>query len=415
MWSLRRRGGQVVPVTAALLLLVCAAQSIGALQDVSSVLTQRQIAQSWRGPYDLLLRPPSAVSQPERAAGWIDPQSVLENYGGITARQAASIAALPHVTQVIPFATVGWRNVDVQMPLWLASKGIYRITATWAGQQAAAGAVVYYVEVTDLSHFTAETPLAYPVVQHLLAQDDAEPVLFTITMQAVQAVIGIPAAQQAALQRVLLDGIAPAPALRISLRVEKLRGNVSLLPACITRADCWLAQPVRQGAVSYREDSVQLLRYSRTRYAATSRELAQGQVALAAPGNDTQGPLYRTASNRYLPALAGEGIDAALMQTSSLPALLPFSGPERMPRLAAAAAFIPLAQACAINGSSCYSGLYVRLNAVERYSQRSLALLQATASAITARTGLYVDILDGSSPRTIALSVAGTGGPMQTS
>src|SRR5260370_40137720 len=181
MWSLRRRGGQVIPVTAALLLLVYAAQSIGALQDVSSVLTQRQAAQSGRGPYDLLLRPPSAVSQPERAAGWIDPQSVLENYGGITARQIASIAALPHVTQVTPFATVGWRSVDVQMPLWLASKGIYRIAATWAGQQATAGAVGSYVEVTDFSHFTSETRLAYPVVQHLLAQDDAPPVLFTIT------------------------------------------------------------------------------------------------------------------------------------------------------------------------------------------------------------------------------------------
>jgi hypothetical protein len=415
VWSLRRRGGQLVPVTLALMLLVCAAQSIGALHDVSSVLTQRQIAQSWRGPYDLLVRPPAAVSQPERAAGWIDPQNVLESYGGITARQVASIAALPHITQVIPFATIGWRSVDVQLPLWLASKGIYRIAATWAGQQATAGAVVYYVEVTDLSHFTAETPLAYPVVQHLLAQNDAAPVLFTVTMQAVQAVIGIPATQQATLQRVLLDGIAPAPALHISLRVEKLRGNLSLLPACITRADCWLAQLIHQGAVSYRDDSVQLLRYSHTRYAATSRELALGQVALAAPANDTQGSLYRTASNRYLPALAGEGIDAAPAQTSSLPALLPFPEPERVPRLAAAATFIPLQQACAINGSSCYSGLYVRLNAVEQYSQRSLALLQATASAITARTGLYVDILDGSSPRTIALSVAGTGVPMQAS
>src|SRR5258708_13436361 len=217
-------------------------------------------------------------------------------------------------------------------------------------------------------------------------------------MQAVQAVIGIPAAQQATLKRVVLDGIACGPALRISLRVEELRGDLSLLPACITRADCWLAQPVRQGAMSYRDDSVQLLRYSRTRYAATSRELAQGQVALAAPGSDTQGPLYRTASNRYLPALAGEGIDAAQVQTSSLPALLPFSGPERMPLLAAAATFIPLEQACAINGSSCYSGLYLRLNALEPYTQRTLALLQATPPALTPPPGLHADLLPTPSP-----------------
>ncbi len=415
MWSLRRRGGQVMPITAALLLLVGAAQSIGALHDVSSVLVQRQIAQSWRGPYDILVRPPLAVSQPERDAGWIDPQSMLESYGGITARQTASIAALPQVTRVVPFATVGWRSIDVQLPLWLTHKGIYRIVASWASQQATNEATVYYVEVTDLSHLTAETPLAYPVVQNLLARNDAMPVLFTISLPAVQAVIGVPVMQQAILQRALLDGVAPAPALHLSLHVQRLRGNLGMLPACMARTDCWLAQSVRQGAMSYRDNGVQLLRYSRTRYVAPSRELAQGQVALAALGNDTQGPLYRTVSNRYLPALAGEGIDAAPVQTSSLPALLPFSGPERMPRLEAAATFIPLEKACAINGSSCYSGLYVRLNGVEQYSQRSLALLQATASAITARTGLYVDILDGSSPRSIVLSAAGIDVPIQTS
>jgi hypothetical protein len=419
MWSLRRGGGQVMPITVALLLLVGAAQSIGALHDVSSVLVQRQIAQSWRGPYDILVRPPPAVSQPERDAGWIDPQSMLESYGGITARQTASIATLPQVTRVVPFATVGWRSIDVQLPLWLTHKGIYRIVASWAGQQATNEAAVYYVEVTDLSHLTAETPLAYPVVQHLLARNDATPVLFTISLPAVQAVIGVPVTQQAILQRALLDGIAPAPALRLSLHVQRLRGDLSLLPACMARADCWLAQSVRQGAMNYQDNGVQLLRYSRTGYAATSQELAQGRLSLAALGNDTRGPLYRMVSNRYLPVLAGEKIDPVFLpapvQTSSLPALLPFSGPERMPRLAAAATFIPLEQACAINGSSCYSGLYVRLNGVEQYSQRSLALLQATASAITARTGLHVDILDGSSQRAITLSIAGTGVPIQTS
>src|SRR6266699_2405777 len=230
MWSLRRRGGQVVPITAALLLLVGAAQSIGALHDISSVLVQRQIAQSWRGPYDILVRPPLAVSQPERDAGWIDPQSMLESYGGITARQTASIAALPQVTRVVPFATVGWLSIDVQLPLWLTHKGIY------------------------------------PIVQNLLARNDAMPVLFTISLPAVQAVIGVPVTQQAILQRALLDGVAPAPALHLSLHVQRLRGNLGMLPACMARADCWLAQSVRQGAMSYRDNGVQLLRYSRTRY-----------------------------------------------------------------------------------------------------------------------------------------------------
>src|SRR5437763_11939328 len=108
LWSLRWRVSQVVPVAAALLLLACAVQAIGALHDISSVVTQQQIARSWRGPYDLLLRPQSAVSQLERSAGWIDPQSNLETYGGISAQQVASIQTLGHVVQVVPFATAGW-------------------------------------------------------------------------------------------------------------------------------------------------------------------------------------------------------------------------------------------------------------------------------------------------------------------
>src|SRR5205823_1511451 len=83
--------------------------------------------------------------------------------------------------------------------------------------------------------------------------------------------------------------------------------------------------------------------------------------------------------------------------------VLPLSAPEHLPLIADAVRFISLEQACVVNGPNCYSGLYVRLNNVENYSQRSLTLLQATAAAITAHTSLHADILDGSSPRTVTL------------
>src|SRR5947207_34900 len=92
-WSLRRRAGQIVPVAAAFFLLTAATQTIGTLHDIASVATRQKIAQSWRMSYDLYVRPASAVSQPERSAGWIDPQSLLESYGGIDGRQLASIAS----------------------------------------------------------------------------------------------------------------------------------------------------------------------------------------------------------------------------------------------------------------------------------------------------------------------------------
>src|SRR5450755_4174981 len=116
MWSLRRRGGQFIPVACAFLLLVGSAQIIGMLHDIASVQTQQKIAQSWRGPYDLLVRPPATVGQLERSAGWIDPQSALESYGGISLQQTATMRSLAHIVAITPFATVGWQNMAIQLP-----------------------------------------------------------------------------------------------------------------------------------------------------------------------------------------------------------------------------------------------------------------------------------------------------------
>src|ERR1700694_6341062 len=158
-WSLRGRMGQLVPVTLALLLITGAAQGIGALQDVSSTLTQQQIAHSWRNTYDLLVRPQDAVSQPERAGGWINSQSALEDYGGISIRQADSIRSLPQVIQIIPFANVGWQSISIVTPVTLEQKGVFRITAQWSGTNSIENSIVNYVEVTDLAHLTGEAPI----------------------------------------------------------------------------------------------------------------------------------------------------------------------------------------------------------------------------------------------------------------
>src|SRR5260370_36166782 len=107
--SLRGRIGQAMPVTLALLLLIGAAQAIGALHDVSSTLTRQRIAASWRGSADLLVRPQQTVSQPERDAGWINPQSGLGNYGGINDKTAARLASLRRRTPKLHCSPVRWR------------------------------------------------------------------------------------------------------------------------------------------------------------------------------------------------------------------------------------------------------------------------------------------------------------------
>ena len=135
LWSLRRSTGQMLPVGVAFLLLVGAIQIIGTLHDVSSALTRQQISRSWRDSYDLFVRPQSSVSQAERATGWVDPQSLLEDYGGTSDAQIAAIRSLPHVTQVMPFATVGWQGVNAVIPISLVQTGVYRITARWNNSQ----------------------------------------------------------------------------------------------------------------------------------------------------------------------------------------------------------------------------------------------------------------------------------------
>ncbi len=416
LWSLRRRVSQIVPVGIAFLLLVCTMQSIGALHDTSSTMTRQKIAQHWRTPYDLLVRLQSAVSLPERNAGWIDPQSVLENYGGISPQQIASIATLSHVAEVIPFADIGWQSVAVQLPVELVTKGIYRVTASWIGPRgegAAGSEIVRYVDVTDLAHLTSEMPLDSPILVHLIARDDKTPVVFPMSIPAIQALIGVSMSQQTTLSQLLFEDTPSTTAVHLSLHVNRLLGDMTMLPACVYRSECWEAQQVRQGAIHYLADGVLLLRYSRTNYTASPQQLAAGQVSVAPSGKDMQGFVFRFPLVTHVPM--PESNNAGYPQ--EVPQhVLPLSGPERLPLMTDAFRFVPLEQACTVNGANCYSGLYIRLNGVEQYGQQSLALLQSTAAAITARTGLHVDILDGSSLRNVSISTStDAGSPVQSS
>jgi hypothetical protein len=403
LWSLRRSTGQMLPVGIAFLLLVGAIQVIGTLHDVSSALTRQQISRSWRNSYDLFVRPQSSVSQAERASGWIDPQSLLEDYGGISDAQIAAIRSLSHVTQVMPFATVGWQGMNVVIPISLVQSGVYRITARWNGQQLSNNSTLYYVDVTDLNHLLSEPTIGNPIVQHLLMHNPAMPVVFSMPVPAVQAVVGIPTTQQSSFRSALLQNTLPSPSVHLSLSVEKLTGGISSLPACTTNAVCWQPEQVQEGSLRYQSDGVQLLRYSATQYSATAQQIAAGQVSVDTLGFDGQGPLYRTLLAEHIALTGDTGNALSLATVSTTTGLLPLTGPEHLPLLPTAVRFIPLAQACSINGPDCYSGLYIRLNNVDHYNQQSLALLQATAAAITARTGLYVDILDGSSTRTVSI------------
>ncbi len=402
IWILRRRTGQMIPVGIAFLLLIGSLQIIGMLHDVSSSLTQQQIARSWRGSYDLFVRPQSAVSQVERSRGWVDPQNLLESYGGISDTQLSAIRSLPHISQIMPFATVGWQGMDIIIPITLSHIGLYRITTHWNGQHFST-VTTYYLDVTDLPHLLAEPPISNPMLQHLLMTSASSPVVFDMPIPALQALVGIPATQQDTFRAALLQNALPSSPVHLSISLEQLNAPLSSLPTCLTSVACWQPQSVQSQPIRIQTDGVQLLRYTQTRYSATSVQSASGQVVVTSLGTDQQGSLYRTLLPQHLalPATYDSLLSQPSVATTS--SLLPLTAPEHLPLVPTAVHFIPLAQACAVNGPDCYSGLYIRMNGVDHYGQQSLALLQATAAAITARTGLYVDILDGSSTRTVSI------------
>ena len=409
--SLRGRVGQALPVTLALLLIVGAAQAIGALGDVSSTLARQQIAANWRAPADLLVRPQAAVSNPERAAGWINPGSSLDYYGGISAGQVATISSLSQVTQVLPFATVGWQRIDIVTPVVLPQQGLYRITAQWTGAQQWAGSIVAYVEVSDLTGLVTGEPALTPVVQHLVLPANAPSVTFNMSVPALQLLVGADPTQENTLRQLLLRGNSPPAFAGPSIHVDKLNGQSTMLSSCIDQAPqpaCWQPMTAQTGRASYLAQDVQLLRYSQAHYSATPQQLSAGQLALDTAGEDTQGPIYRELLSQHV-TLPGD--EAVSLSTETLPpaGALPLTAPVHAAALPGALQFIPLTQACLVNGGQCYSGLYIRLRGVDHYNAKSLALLQSTAATITARTGLHVDILDGSSTRIVTLESGSDG------
>ena len=405
IWSLRRRAGQCIPVACAFLLLICSAQTIGTLHDIASIQTRQQIAQSWRGPYDLLVRPPASISPLERTENWIDPQSSLESYGGISQQQLTALSSVPQVIHVTPFATVGWQSMLVQTPLLLPAQGLYQVSAIWSAQGLTESAISVLVDVTDLAHLTTTTSQDSSAINYLVAPTATTPVWFNLSVPAIQDIIGIPTAEQATLSRLLLAGIATVSPFQLTIHVEKLLTNGSSSVTCRKRTACWQPQLVQQGTSTYQSNGVQMLRFSPTLYTVPAQSNSDGQPTIQTVGTDLQGPLYRVPLTEHVAVPESVSLPSStlLLQTP----LLPLTAPEHLPLLPGAAHFISLEQACTINGPNCYSGVYLRISGAERYSQSSVALLQATAATITERTGLHVDILDGSSLRTVTLSESG--------
>jgi hypothetical protein len=97
------------PVRLIGLLVICVGLStFAAARQTVEVTTASSVSQHWRGAYDILIRPDSAITEIERKAGVVEGNYLGTPAGGITRAQYEIIKTLPDVEVAAPVATVGF-------------------------------------------------------------------------------------------------------------------------------------------------------------------------------------------------------------------------------------------------------------------------------------------------------------------
>ncbi len=474
-WSLRGRWGRLLPLCCGLLCIVVCTTLLAGFTRLSTLTTDRQLRRSWQASYDLLVRPPDAISSVERQLRVIDPAGPEQTYGGITLAQLAQIARIPHVQLVAPEAVVGWLPLRPYMPITFTRAGVYRIITRLddatqstseqqtfvvlplaayvklAGQQNASG--ISYVPLDTSGRATVAATWSLSTL--LVGIDPAaEGQLVGLRWQPSRAQAG-----NAGLP--LLMDIHPWSALSATMTVEASNLSPSLLFASQAVNNDMFVHPTwavlqrRQlDAPSFlsllarelagREQGSALTPIQGggvTRYARVSYSVAQaGSTDGAAPvlsvsgdgtgGNLTRLPLLPQTSMPWVMLDGGHGsfatFDATTLpiwHTSASSATpLGLYKPEPgglsaslFPQQSIATwpplLFTTLQAACALTGNRCVSAVRVRVSGLDGFGPRSEALLQQVASDIEERTGLHVDILDGASAEPITVQMATAGGP----
>ena len=113
------------------LLVLCAGLStIAAAAQTSEISANVETSEHWRGAYDILVRPNSAVSDPEKKTGLVEGNYLGIPYDGITLDQYNLIKTIPGIEVSAPVATVGYIHNSlgsINLDLIPETKMIYRI------------------------------------------------------------------------------------------------------------------------------------------------------------------------------------------------------------------------------------------------------------------------------------------------
>ncbi len=92
------------------------------------IQTHKSLEESWRYPYDILVRPKNSLTFIEKEHNLVQPNFLSNIYGGITIEQWEKIKDIKEIDVAAPIAIFGYYNVSPELYIDLPENGLYKIT-----------------------------------------------------------------------------------------------------------------------------------------------------------------------------------------------------------------------------------------------------------------------------------------------
>ncbi|HAF60899.1 MAG TPA: hypothetical protein DCK95_01065 [Anaerolineaceae bacterium] len=118
-------------------IICCGISLFSAMLHTVEVTSTAEVAEHWRGKYDILVRSESSVSDVERETQLVEGNYLGTSYGGITDEQYTLIKSIDDVEVAAPVATVGYfvnytGSIIVRVDPW-EENTLYQIRTKWLG------------------------------------------------------------------------------------------------------------------------------------------------------------------------------------------------------------------------------------------------------------------------------------------
>jgi putative ABC transport system permease protein len=161
--ELRSRRDRALALGLGILVASVSFSLLTAAVSTSQLAVRGTVARSFRPAYDILVRPPSAVSPVERREGLVRDNYLAGTFGGISIAQWQKVLHLPGVQVAAPIANIGYVVMQAQVivpvtgALTSAPDQLFRVRVSWLadnGLSAYPGGT-YYVYYTPTAKFVA--------------------------------------------------------------------------------------------------------------------------------------------------------------------------------------------------------------------------------------------------------------------